>query len=157
MLNYVHKWPLCVHFIAAFFCLFCSSVYHLFFVKDEFWREKLAQLDYGGIIILILGSTYPLVWYSFACKEVLFVRNVFVGSTTTLSFISFIMFFTKTFNRPDFKGVRVTVFVTLASCCASPFFYLGTTSQTLYLSEFDMQPWVIGALCYFVGAVLYAT
>ena len=67
MLNYVHKWPLCVHFLAAFFCLFCSSVYHLFFVKDEFWRVKLAQLDYGGIIILILGSTYPLVWYSFAC------------------------------------------------------------------------------------------
>jgi len=128
MLNYVHKWPLCVHLMAAFFCLFCSSVYHLCYVKDNYWRVKLAQLDYGGINILILGSTYPLVWYSFACKEVMFVRNMFVVITTSISFVSFVLFFTERFNRPDYKAIRVTMFASLGICCCSPFVYLGTTT-----------------------------
>jgi hypothetical protein len=69
-LNYVPKWPLLVHMIAAALCLGMSAVYHLFFVYSASAYTTLAKLDYCGITILIFGSTIPSIQYLYACSPV---------------------------------------------------------------------------------------
>lgn len=127
MLTYVPKWPLLLHFSAAVFCLTCSGIYHLFFVKSEYWRKTLQRLDYGGINILILGSSIPPTFYSFACSELHDIRNIFLGIITVLCLISFVMFFSETLNRDEFRSLRSGIFTLLGAAAAVPFIFLSTT------------------------------
>ena len=68
ILTYVPKWPLYVHLIAAVICMGCSAYYHLTSIVNERWKMIMSNLDYGGIAILIAGSSYPFIVYEFACK-----------------------------------------------------------------------------------------
>jgi predicted membrane channel-forming protein YqfA (hemolysin III family) len=77
-LNYVSKWPLFIHLIAASICLFLSATYHLFFVYSPEASLMFAKLDYTGIVILFFGSTVPFIQYSFACNEVTSMINLLI-------------------------------------------------------------------------------
>jgi len=66
-LNYVSRWPLFAHMASACICLGLSAIYHLFFVYSQNASDIFSRLDYGGIAILILGSTMPPINYLFAC------------------------------------------------------------------------------------------
>ena len=52
---------------AAVFCLGCSALFHLVYVKSPKFQSIFSRLDYGGISMLILGSVIPIIYYSFAC------------------------------------------------------------------------------------------
>lgn len=68
ILTYVPKWPLYIFLAAAVFCLGSSAVYHTFHIVSEPWMDFFSRLDYSGIAILICGSAYPPITYSFACQ-----------------------------------------------------------------------------------------
>jgi len=67
ILVYVPKWPLIVHILSALFCLGASAAFHLFQVLSVKTSNFLITLDYGGICILIMGSSIPFIQYVFAC------------------------------------------------------------------------------------------
>ena len=67
ILNEVPIWPLCINVFSACFCMGCSALYHLMYVKDRYVSETLARLDYGGIAILVFGSAFPILYYGMAC------------------------------------------------------------------------------------------
>jgi len=127
MLNYVSKWPLCIHLLSAIFCLACSSFYHLFFVKNEYLRGLLLRLDIGGINILICGSTYSVIFYPFACNEVIFTRNCFAVLVTVAGILNFGVSFSEKFTKPEYKVLRVVMFGLLISTCATVFIVLDFT------------------------------
>lgn len=128
LLNYVPKWPMYVHMFGAVFCLGASAIFHLFFIKSDYWLNTLAKLDYGGINILILGSAYPPIYYAMACSELHLMRNMILCGVTFICLLSFCCFMTDRFLRADLKLVRSVIFIALASAAASPFIYLSTTS-----------------------------
>jgi len=130
MLNYVPKWPLCVHILSAIICLACSSFYHLFFVKNEYLRGLLLRLDIGGINILICGSTYSVIFYPFACGEVLFARNCFAVLVTITGLCNFGISFSEKFTKPEYKGLRVVMFGLLIAVCATTFLYLNFVADS---------------------------
>ena len=68
VLNYVPRWPLLVHLFSAVFCLSASAAFHLLYIKSKKVSRVLCTLDYGGICILIMGSTYPITFYVFSCN-----------------------------------------------------------------------------------------
>ena len=128
MLNYVPKWPLCVHLAAAVFCLTCSAIYHLYYVKSDYWRKVLLRLDIGGVNILVAGSAYPLILYGFACNQVFFARNCFLVLVTLCSITNFLLYFSERFVQPNVKGLRVCFFVLVGLAGASPFIYMTFTT-----------------------------
>ena len=69
-LNKTSFLPLTAHIFAACFCMGCSALYHLCTVKNRNTSACLARLDYGGISILIYGSTIPISSYGMSCQEV---------------------------------------------------------------------------------------
>ena len=70
ILNEVPIWPLAINVFSACFCMGCSALYHLMFVKNRKVSEALARLDYGGISILIFGTSFPILYYAMACDQI---------------------------------------------------------------------------------------
>ena len=62
-------WPLACHTFAAVFCMGCSALFHLMYVRSEQTSNILSRLDYGGIAVLIFGSTVPIIYYCFPCAS----------------------------------------------------------------------------------------
>ena len=71
ILNEVPIYPLMINIFSAVFCLGCSALYHLMFVKNEKYQATLARLDYGGISILIFGTSFPILYYALGCEQTL--------------------------------------------------------------------------------------
>jgi adiponectin receptor len=67
VLSYISVIPLLTNIISAVFCLGCSAAFHLYSVKSKLAQDVLSRLDYGGISVLIFGSSVPIVIYGFAC------------------------------------------------------------------------------------------
>jgi adiponectin receptor len=132
-LNYVSKWPLFDHLISAALCLGFSALFHLCYVYSENVNILLAKLDYGGITILIFGSTVPAIEYVFACNSVqckirfltfLVERQFFMSLVSICCLSTFIVTLMPIFSRPDFKVVRGGIFLMLGVSISSPLLYV---------------------------------
>ena len=74
ILEDVTRLPLYIHILSVIFCLSCSAIFHLFFVYSSKIQRILARLDYGGISLLVGGSTVSPVYYSLYCSQWNFLR-----------------------------------------------------------------------------------
>jgi adiponectin receptor len=121
--------------------------------KEE---DKLCLFDYGGISILIMGSTYPPIFYSFACEPVFHTRNIFLIVISVLSLLAFGTLFNSTLAFSEkFRPFRGIIFTLLGFSAIAPMIYLEFLSNHQYISPFTITPWIIGGSFYFVGAVMY--
>ena len=124
VLNYVPRWPLMVHLLSAVFCLGSSAAYHLVYIESPKISAIFSTLDYGGICILIMGSTYPLIFYVFACDQVSFQRNFFLTFITVSSIGSFVTLLIPRFASPSNKSFKSILFIILGISAFSPFVYI---------------------------------
>jgi hypothetical protein len=62
-------WPLACNAFSAVFCMGCSALFHLMYVRSRKTESILSRLDYGGISVLIYGSTIPIIYYCFPCEN----------------------------------------------------------------------------------------
>ena len=60
-------WPITVFTCSAIFCLSGSTIFHNFYCMSEKVSDILQTIDYIGICILIAGSYFPVIYYSFLC------------------------------------------------------------------------------------------
>lgn len=130
VLTYIDRWPLIVHILSAMFCLGCSSIFHLFQIHSKKWDELLSRLDYAGISVLIMGSSYPPIFYVFACKEVFWIRNIFLGLITTTCMCAFISTLHPVMNKPELRTCRSMMYVFLGLSAGAPFIYFPNTPES---------------------------
>ena len=124
ILNYIVRWPLILHLATGVFCLGASATFHLFEHCTTHSYDILSKLDYAGISILVMGSSYPPFFYSFACEPVFWVRNLFLILITLSATIVFIVTMHPIANKPSFRPYRAAMFVALGISAAFPFIYL---------------------------------
>ena len=115
----------------------------------------LTNLDYGGICILIMGSTYPLLFYVFACQEVFWWRNVFCYLITFLNSVSFLITTLPQFDKPNFRKYRGILFIVCGLCDCLPFIYLCYFADPKYILVSSPIPWFIGGALYIGGALMF--
>jgi len=124
ILNYIARWPLIVHLATGCFCLGASAIFHLFEHCSTRSYDLLSKLDYTGISILIMGSSYPPIFYCFACQPVFWVRNIFLIAITVSATLTFVITMHPVANKPHFRPYRAAMFVALGISAAFPFIYL---------------------------------
>lgn len=61
--SYLPRYPLAVFLVTAMMCLGFSSTYHLLHAVSDDWARRFQALDYAGIVLLIAGSTTPIIYY----------------------------------------------------------------------------------------------
>ena len=95
--------------------------------KEE---DKLALFDYGGISILIMGSSYPPIFYSFACEPVYQIRNIFLAVITLSSLLAFASLFNSTLAYSEkFRPFRGILFTTVGCSAIAPLVYLNNLND----------------------------
>ena len=62
------KWPLFIMLLGGITCLGMSATFHLFIAHSHKVNNLFNRLDYAGIALLIVGSSYPPNYYLFYCK-----------------------------------------------------------------------------------------
>uniref|UniRef100_K3XC53 Adiponectin receptor protein n=1 Tax=Globisporangium ultimum (strain ATCC 200006 / CBS 805.95 / DAOM BR144) TaxID=431595 RepID=K3XC53_GLOUD len=154
--HHVAHWPIFVFMVSAVICLTCSAMFHLLFVHSKPAYFFLSRLDYAGITILIAGSFYPMIYYSFYCHP--WLLRVYLTAISVMAALTFGVTLVPAFGTPRFLVFRTCIFLSLG------FFGLVPVSHLVYhFGLFDphvtvmIGPLLLMGLLYTLGAIIYAT
>ena len=101
----------------------CSAYYHLTQIVSPRWWELMRRLDYGGIAVLIMGSSYPPIVYMFSCGEIVAYRKFFLALITTTSAICFAVATLEFFAQRKYRAVRGIMFIVLGLSAGIPIWF----------------------------------
>ena len=153
ILNKTPFLPLTTHIFAACFCMGCSALLHWFLVKSKDTSTCLSRLDYGGISILIFGSTVPISYYGMACEDVKVPRTVFLTAMGLCSLACFIVTTYPGFDTPKFRKWRGIMFMTLGLMTAAMFTVFAIWPDECVKTNIWL--WALGGYIYIQGAIIY--
>jgi channel protein (hemolysin III family) len=156
LLNYIPRWPMFVNLLSACLCLGLSATFHQLQYLSKPLTDKLATLDYGGITILIMGSTYPPIFYPFACNPLHGMRNVFLIFSTVSNVGFFLCLLNDRYAGSGGRSFRATGFVVLGLSAVAPLAYLYFNKDLANQSFFAILPYWWGGQVYIGGAIIYA-
>lgn len=154
--HHVPHWPIFVFMISAVICLTCSATFHLLFVYSKPVYFFLSRLDYAGITIMIAGSFYPLIYYSFYCHP--WILSTYLTSISVLAGITFVISLVPAFGTPKYLLLRTGIFLSLGFFGVIPMGHL-----VWQFGLFDphvtvmLGPLLLMAALYVIGATIYAT
>jgi len=140
---------------AATFCLACSATYHLSTCHSERMSDFCGALDYCGIIVLIVGSFVPCLYYGFYCEklfQIVYVAGIIFGGIATA-----VVVLSPDFNTPAYRGARAAAFVSLGLFGVFPVGHaiISRGWETLD-NELGFSWLLLSAAFYLTGALIYA-
>ncbi|KAI8623089.1 mPR-like GPCR protein [Xylariaceae sp. FL1651] len=94
---------------AAATCLGISSVYHTLMSHSQEVEARWLQLDFVGIIILILGSFVSGIYVGFWCEAT--ERKIYWSMIASLAFLSIVILATPYFQGLKWRTFRLVVFI----------------------------------------------
>lgn len=160
VLAYVTTMPLVVFLLSGFCCLGFSAMYHLFWIHSRTVSQWMIRMDYGGICILIMGSSYPAILYGFACGPVSTARNFFIILITTSCSLTFLTLLLPSLNKGDVRVCRSITFFFLGFSAGLPLAYMfifDSANQQFYLPTISAYPYLYGGIAYSIGATIFGT
>lgn len=124
---HISRWPIVVFLISAILCMFGSAMFHLFYQMSAKANKYLLRVDYGGISLLVLGSTFPPFFYGFYCENFLKYFYLFlIGSACLAAYVVSIFDFIHTERWRKVKGFMY----------GSLGLFAGVPAMHLYLREY---------------------
>jgi len=140
---------------SAVFCLAASSIYHVSIAHSESVAKLTNNLDYSGIVVLIVGSFFPAIYYAFFCdaRLQLFYLALIAVSGGGAAYIVL----SPEYSKPTHRGARTKVFVALGLSAVLPVSHnlLRHGLHTLR-GERGLDWLVASGAMYIIGALLYA-
>ncbi|KAK1831898.1 hemolysin-III related-domain-containing protein [Podospora conica] len=143
-------------FAGAFLCLGMSATYHTLTNHSPAVAKWGNKLDYTGIVLLIVGSYVPAMYYGLFCHPDLMTCGLSMIALLGLGCLT--VSWLDTFRTPAWRPYRALMFVGLGLSGVVPILYMLATDSTYSeLNERMGLNWVIlqGAM-YIFGAFLYA-
>ncbi|EQC30711.1 hypothetical protein SDRG_11470 [Saprolegnia diclina VS20] len=151
----VPTWPMAVFIASAIVCLSCSATFHLLYVVNRQIYFFLSRMDYAGIAVLIAGSFYPLIYYSFYCHPLL--RTFYLTTISVLAGATFAMSLIPKFSTLEYLYIRTCIFIGLGLFGVIP-----VTHLCLMFGVYDehvtvvLGPLLLMAFLYIFGAFIYS-
>jgi len=151
----LERWPLFVFVGSAIICLAASVIYHLFGTANEKWNITLGRWDYAGIVCLIVGSTFPPIYYGFYTSA--FYRSLYLASMLFLGSLLFGLTRFEFFYSPAWRLTRILLFVALGMVSVVPLVHLLWYHNFNQLSVALLHGVVKMGCVYLIGVVIYTT
>ncbi|CAL1699535.1 unnamed protein product [Somion occarium] len=144
-----------IFLVSAVTCLLFSASYHTFDVHSKEVSTQCHALDYTGIIVLILGSFFPCIYYGFYCDpqhQFIYLSILSIAGAGAAYIV-----LNPEYRKPTHRGARTAVFIALGLCGVIPVTH-GFITHGLYKLCFEMGfVWLLtSAVLYIAGALLYA-
>ena len=148
--------PLILHMLAAITCLMLSSTFHLFGCHSDEAHTVLSRLDYGGIVILIGGSTIPPYIYTFYCGELWYFGLLYTIAIDSLCLVAFIASLIPMFDKPKYRSIRAILFVLVGLASGLPGIHIVFLRDPFISPTANVFLWALGGAIYVSGAFIYA-
>ncbi|KAK4445670.1 hemolysin-III channel protein Izh2 [Podospora aff. communis PSN243] len=145
-------------FAGAAVCLGMSATYHTLCNHSESVAKWGNKLDYSGIVVLIVGSYVPALWYGLGCHGEGGLMSFYLGMIALLGLGCLAVSWFEHFRTPAWRPYRALMFVGLGASGVVPIVHMLVTDYSYsQLNELMGLNWVIfqGAL-YMLGAFIYA-
>ncbi|KAJ1911096.1 hypothetical protein H4219_006043 [Mycoemilia scoparia] len=140
--------------LGAVVCLFLSASFHLFSCHSEHVQVAWNRCDYLGIVVLIVGSFVPTIFYAFYCH--VHLKAFYIGLILFLGAGTAVMTVTPKFNSKEWRVIRAVTFVSLGLSGVFPLIHsLITFGWTHTISALQLVYLIPMALFYIVGAFIY--
>ncbi|CAA7264335.1 unnamed protein product [Cyclocybe aegerita] len=140
---------------SAMFCLAASAFYHTSGCHSNEVTSSCHAFDYSGIIILIVGSFFPSIYYGFYCYP--HIQKFYLSLISLAGLGAAYIVLNPEYAKPTHRGARTAVFIGLGLCAIVPTSHMFLTHPFDELVSKMGVDWLVasGAL-YIVGALLYA-
>lgn len=142
-------------FLGAVLCLGISTTFHTVQNHSSHIARIANQMDYIGIVFLIVGSFIPSIFYGFYCHPDL--QRVYLTMITSLGLLCAAISATPQFRHSTWRPFRARMFIALGLSALFPVIHgvmkFGIRQMNKQIGLF----WVVlqGSL-YIVGACIYA-
>ncbi|KAH6917946.1 hemolysin-III related-domain-containing protein, partial [Coprinopsis sp. MPI-PUGE-AT-0042] len=145
-----------VFLISAIFCLLGSATYHTSECHSEKVATRCHALDYSGIVILIVGSFFPSIYYGFFCDPHL--QAFYLSAITVMGVGAACIVLNPEYAKPTHRVARTSVFVGLGLCAVAPVGHLLLTTHGIHelMIHMGFRWLLLSGVLYLVGAVTYA-
>ena len=97
-------YPILIFMLCAFFCLSASTIYHTFYVISPTVNKYLLRLDSSGIVFLIYGSIYAVLYYYFYCDY--YIRMFYIIMLSSISITVFVISMCDFIYRPEYLKLK---------------------------------------------------
>lgn len=142
-------------FLGAIVCMGMSATYHTISNHSRAVSKFGNQLDYLGIVFLIVGSFIPSIYYGFACDPNLI--NVYWTMITTIGAGCAVVSMSPRFASPQWRPFRASMFVAMGLSAVFPVFHGLKLYGIDRMIDLIGLPWLVfQGVLYVSGAVIYA-
>ncbi|KAJ1673373.1 hypothetical protein EV182_005365, partial [Spiromyces aspiralis] len=111
----------CIFLVGAVTCMMFSACFHLFSCHSEDVQLAWNRCDYLGIVLLIVGSCIPTIYYAFHCNNL--VRLFHISVITLLGVGTAIMTVNPAFSASEWRVTRAATFFGLGFSGIIPLFH----------------------------------
>jgi len=158
------RWPLYAFMACACGCLGTSAVCHLLSCCSLDTAGVLWRLDYSGIVLLIVASFFPPVYYGFLCAP--FWRHFYMGVTFLLGTTTLGLSLLPAMQRPTMikvdpargptSRVRAVMFSALGLWGAIPICHQLLVNGHVWHVRTALSLDLLMGATYLIGATIYA-
>jgi len=149
--HWKEKLVLTPFFVGAIACLALSFTFHTVGCHSERVGKFFNKLDYVGILLLIIGSFVPWLYYGFYCRPE--PKIIYMITIIVLGSVGLVMALWDKFATPNYRTLRAGVFTALGMFGVVPFIHF----VAVYGYHRAAQWLVVMGALYLTGAVLYAS
>lgn len=140
--------------VSAISCFVFSSMFHLFSNHSKKVCINWGLMDYVGIILLIIGSTYPAFYYGFYCYPVF--RIVYLIIITTVCCLALFVLLNPKSSTPEYRKFRTNIYVGLGLSNIIPGIHCFIVHGIVEMYNLSGGWFLLMAVFYIFGAYLYA-
>ncbi|KAF8960327.1 hemolysin-III related-domain-containing protein [Flammula alnicola] len=139
---------------SAILCLAASAFYHTSGCHSKEVTSHCHAYDYSGIIILIVGSFFPSIYYGFYCHS--HIQKLYLAAMTSAGLGAAYIVLNPEYAKPTHRGARTTVFIALGLGAIVPVTHMFLTHDFYALvTEMGITWLLISGALYIGGALLY--
>lgn len=148
------SWPFVVFYGAATICLGLSTTFHVGMCHSKRIYQSFNSLDYVGIVILITGSYWPMVFFGFFCQPRVWIRyNAVVGLFAGMAIY---LVSSPRYRDTEHRLLRTTIFLCLGFSGMVPLTHNALAYRLAHTWNAFAFDWFLRSAAFYVlGAVVY--
>lgn len=132
-----------------------STIYHTFNSASEEMMRFLVTLDYAGVSLLIFGSAFPIIYYTFSCHEAVQIGNWMNTFMTGMCSLAFLLTILPCANSKGCHKFRMVVFLAAGLSTIFPLVLMGYYKPREDVMQIPLWLVIMGGAFYIVGVLLY--
>ncbi|KIK55838.1 hypothetical protein GYMLUDRAFT_175044 [Collybiopsis luxurians FD-317 M1] len=142
-------------FFCAMFCHLSSALFHTSISHSQAVCARCHAYDYAGIIVLNLGSHYPLLYYGFFCEPS--YQKLYILIITALNLTAAFVVLDPEYAKPTHIHIRTAIFIALGCFSTIAIAHLSLIhGLTVTLKDIGFRWFILSGSIYILGALLYA-